>query len=507
MYSLFFWYMGKNQYNSTIKIPALHLILSSCNPPTTMSVSRKKSKIRTIGIQISLGILVLLWGSISVLGADTVYNQIREMIGTGGLPHSLGSFFSSNGNPWEIDFWADPIDGYSGAHLFVPGTGSQTLSGSFWIDTIGWVALQDVALELDTSNTGSNIWSLSGYAWSDYAGWVDFSGTTYQLSNTSFSWYAWNDGIGWIDMAGASLDMTSSGAIGKVKVLGNLWGNRIYNTIYDLNGKISPATTNKIVNEVRKNVALVTRNLGNKINTALISNNVFDNADTKSVGNKLVFENTWAIVARVNYDSSIKSRMENASTLDEPIYSVIAIGADIYIDYSVVPQDDWHPRVMIALKNSAWVGGNIYIDGGITRIKSSLVAERSIYSGEYSVWGVKTVYNDDAGNLFKIPNRQLYIYGTIISNNTIGGYSIDNGTANYCPYDITPCDNDTALTFDYNHFRDFQQDLPEWQKAVLRGYQPPWFGAPSDKYDAYSMIIEHDPRIISDPPPGLERMK
>jgi hypothetical protein len=94
-------------------------------------------------------------------------------------------------------------------------------------------------------------------------------------------------------MAGASLDMTSSGAIGRVKVIGNLGGNRIYNTVYDLNGKISPATTTKIVNEVRKNVALVTRNLPtNKVNTALVTDRVFDNASTVSIGNKLIFENT-----------------------------------------------------------------------------------------------------------------------------------------------------------------------------------------------------------------------
>ncbi len=112
---------------------------------------------------------------------------------------------------------------------------------------------------------------------------------------------------------------------------------------------------------MRKNVALVTRNLGSKINTALITNNVFDNADTKSVGNKLVFQNTEATVARVNYIYNIKTRLEDTNGPDEPIYSVIAIGADIYIDDSVMLTDDGHPRVMIALKNDAGVGGNIYV--------------------------------------------------------------------------------------------------------------------------------------------------
>jgi hypothetical protein len=110
-----------------------------------------------------------------LVGADTAYNQIRDMIGTGGTPHTLGTFFTNNGNPGTILFAAKPIDGYSGAALFIPGTGSQALTGSFWSQTVGWITLQDVAL--NRTNTGSNIWDLSGYAWSEQAGWIDFSGT------------------------------------------------------------------------------------------------------------------------------------------------------------------------------------------------------------------------------------------------------------------------------------------------------------------------------------------
>jgi hypothetical protein len=170
--------------------------------------------------------------------------------------------------------------------------------------------------------------------------------------------------------------MTSSGAIGKVKIIGNLGGNRIYNTTYDINGEISPATTTKIVNEVRKNVSLVTRNLpADKINTTLLTNNVFDGeTNVRSIGNKLVFENLSATVARVNYSTSIQSKVQNTA-LGAPVYSVIAIGADIYIDDSVRPQLDDKPRVMIALKNEAGVGGNIYISGYVPQIYSSLVAE------------------------------------------------------------------------------------------------------------------------------------
>jgi hypothetical protein len=470
-----------------------------------MAVSHQKLNLSKVWISIFLGIFGLFGSYIMLVGADTAYNQIRDLIGTGGTPHSLGTFFTDNGNPGEIKFGAKPTDGYSGAHLFIPETGESILTGSYWMDTVGWTTFSGVTFV----PIGQNIWSLSGYAWSESAGWIDFSEATYHLSNTSFSGYAWNDGIGWIDMAGASLDMTSSGAIGKVKIVGNLGGNRIYNTTYDLNGKISPATTTKIVNEVRKNVSLVTRNLpANKVNTELVTHNVFRNSATVSIGNKLVFDNTGTTVARVDYTSNVMTRMVNGGSLEEPIYSVIAIGADIYIDDSVVPQVDGHPRVMIALKNDAGKGGNIYIKGGVTRILSSLVAEGSLYSAEFA-WTTPNIYNDDEslGGKSRIPNRQLYIYGSLISNNTIWWYSGDNGGINYCPYDITPCSNNVSLTYDYNHFRDFQKSKPEPEKVLLRWYQPLWTPAPSNKYDDYSMVIEHDPRVISDPPPGLERMQ
>ena len=64
----------------------------------------------------------------------------------------------------------------------------------------------------------------------------------------------------------------------------------------------------------------------------------------------MIFENTGSIVARVNYGSSIRQRFQNLS-LDTPIYSVIAIGADIYIDDSVIPEDDGQPRALISIKN------------------------------------------------------------------------------------------------------------------------------------------------------------
>jgi len=467
-----------------------------------MSVSQKNKKNPRTGYLVLIGFFISFIWFYQILNSASVYNQIRYLMWIGWEAHVVWTF-SSGSNAGTLIFEARPTDGYSGAHVYIPDTsGPMVLTGSFWSETIGWISLRDV--EMNHAYISENIWSLSGYAWSENAWWVDFSWVTYHLSNTSFSWYAWNDSVWWLDMSKAFIEMTSSGAIGKVKIIWTLWGNRIFDTIYGLDGTISPITTTKIINEVRKNVAIITRNIPDtSINSDLISNNVFDNADTQAINGMLIFRNDSNIGARVNYTDSIQTRFENISATS-PVYSVIALGADIYLDDSVYVQQDEKPRVIIALKNEQWFGWNIYIDGSITQIYSSLIAEGNLYSGRFT-WSTPVYYNNDASSLFKIPNRQLYVYGSTISNNTIGGYGVDNGTTNSCPYNIQPCTDNTALLYDFNHFRDFQKDALD--VTLLRGYQPPWEGAPLDTYDDYSMIIEHDPRILSSPPPGLERIR
>lgn len=452
-------------------------------------------------LRLQLVALLVLSFFIIVVESSDMYNSRRDLIWTGGIIHNLWEFWTNNGNPWIVSFWAKPSEpAYSWWHLIIPEIGQQVLTWSFWVETIGWLNMDNIGFSL--TDTGAGIWSLSGYAWSETAGWVDFSTARYQLSNTSFSWYAWNDMIWWIDMDGASLDMTSSGAIGKVKILWSYWGNRIFDTIYTLDGKIAPATVTRIINDVRRNIALLIRNVpSNRINSNIASW-VFDHSDNsgepRRLGDKLFFVNNGATSARVNYTPRIQERFINLSAYN-PIYSVIAIGADIYIDDSVLPENDGKPRVIIATKNAAWVGGNIIIDWWVTRILSTLIAEWSIYSWEYNATWIQRLYNDNPWDLFKIPNRQLYVRGSMISNNTIGWYGTDNGVANTCPYNISPCDDRSALLYDFNHFRDFQKDLPEAQVATLRWY-------PNNTYDDYSLVIEHDTRILDSPPPGLEQI-
>lgn len=88
---------------------------------------------------------------------------------------------------------------------------------------------------------------------------------------------------------------------------------------------------------------------------------------------------------------------------------ILIVEGDIEIDSDIWSWDSAKsmpihpPKVIIALKRADGTGGNIYIKDNVKNIAASLIADGSIFG-------------DTAG-----ANNQLYIYGTVISNNTIGG--------------------------------------------------------------------------------------
>lgn len=89
-------------------------------------------------------------------------------------------------------------------------------------------------------------------------------------------------------------------------------------------------------------------------------------------------------------------------------------------------------------------------------------------------------------------SKQLYIHGSIISNNTLGGAS---KASRECPYfDNTSCGSVKAKKYDLEYLRDTYTNISSnWAT-----------GATAAKYRDTSLIIEYDPRILTDPPPGLD---
>lgn len=97
-------------------------------------------------------------------------------------------------------------------------------------------------------------------------------------------------------------------------------------------------------------------------------------------------------------------------------------------------------RGIIVLKDDTGVGGNIYITKDVKNIAAVLYADKSIISGN------GTSYYSDA----QTATGQLFIEGSIISDNTIGGASM---TPLKCPYNVTGCNDIVAKRYDLNFFR------------------------------------------------------
>jgi hypothetical protein len=144
------------------------------------------------------------------------------------------------------------------------------------------------------------------------------------------------------------------------------------------------------------------------------------------------------------------------------------------------------PKSIIAIQNSSGSGGNIFIKNSVKNIYSSIIAEWAIYSGE----DITTIYNDTRGKIANLPKNQLYIYGNLISHNTIGWALKDTPT---CPYTTTDCTYDLAIRYDLNYFRSYDRDIIHQSEST--------------EYEQYSVIIERDPRVTSSPPPGMKTLK
>ena len=82
-------------------------------------------------------------------------------------------------------------------------------------------------------------------------------------------------------------------------------------------------------------------------------------------------------------------------------------------------------------------------------------------------------------------NNQLYIYGSVISNNTLG-----DAAAHICPYYVTPACTTTADAKQY--------DLEEMRSDYITTPGTTATSLTAGTYPAIPLIIEYDMRIQSD---------
>lgn len=158
------------------------------------------------------------------------------------------------------------------------------------------------------------------------------------------------------------------GFIGSVKVIGSMGGNSTYDTFYSIGPKINVSLFTDRINQIRKNVALLTRNLLP----------VYENTSTPNnpeiIDNKIFIINQSNTTETLTYSRGIDAKFRPPTPT---VQSLIIIGYDLIIDADIINTDiiAKKPKGIIVLKNKNGKGGNIIITNAVKNIQSSLVAE------------------------------------------------------------------------------------------------------------------------------------
>lgn len=387
-----------------------------------------------------------------------------------------------------------------------------TLSGSFWIGNVGWVTFSHgVAGSGAMITCPTNVWNdstqpcpITGSAWSQNAGWIVFgkdevgtwSGAYFDPNTSNLAGWGWSRALGWIPLwSGLSsisvpVDATPTdplnGApinfISKIAIVGNIAGSRVYsvenNPIVNQDVGYSYKTINhaNILNMIRRNIALISRN----IDVATLE-------DTASPHDFLIIQD--------GSDYHIDLGWNNATINGKR--SIILIGGDIIIDQALVNSELWNNRALglIALKDASGKWGNIVIGSKARQIYAYMYAEGSVYSGQK--FGTTIVPYVKAG-VWNIAQGQLYIRGLVASKNTIWGAQ-QKPTA-ICPTLTPDCTPSNAYSYDWDYFRSYDYTDPT-QSAL------PTERASIVKLQSAAMIIEYDAHILTDPPPGFLEKK
>jgi hypothetical protein len=399
--------------------------------------------------------------------------------GTTGVAHNPGVFLTDwSGNAGRVSFWGT-------AWL----SGDQ-LTGNFSLETV-WVVSFMLGARITPPSSGrpTDLWGVSGTASGVYCGEITLTGVRYDPVRTRLVWEGYNRWVGrvpfgvpiiidpidpsiaTIDPTGIGSSIGSSASAGfewRVKVLGSIGGNSAFDTFTALGSRFNASLMNETLQRIRKNVSLLTRNVTVSPTVKQVNNTIF-------------------IKGNVSYSAIRTSTSFPSDTID----SLIVIGGDLIIDADVLePVVRKNPKGIIVLKNEAGVGGNIIVTNAVKKIESSIFTEGSLYSGDSK----SDLYNDTTLEVTTLGENQLYIRGSLISRNTIGGSFTTPAT---CVYGEVNCTNTQSIPYDLNYFRQTPPNRDPIPPApTTRSFR-------DNSLDTYSLIIELDPRIATTPPPGF----
>lgn len=251
-----------------------------------------------------------------------------------------------------------------------------------------------------------------------------------------------------------------------VKIIGQKSGNNIFQSFVNSEQtSISSQSRSEAINTIRKNVWLLTRNVS-------FAGDTFTGSNIKVYKKDILLNPTQELIT-------------------DGKRTIVAYG-DITVNANLINSNDAITLAIIALKDESGNGWNIFIASNVKRIDATLVAQGTIFSGE-KTWTTR-YYAQEAGAVDTLKN-QLYIYWAVSSLNTIWGASLESGSR--CPIADIACDNSNALIYDFEHMRYFR-----WGPSEAASLARASANLEGDAKNS-SLIIEFNPELLRDPPPGI----
>lgn len=425
----------------------------------------------------------------------------------------------------------------------------MNLSGSFWIGTVGWAtflpgAKMNCALDVFTSGIGDPCY-VTGNAWSKNAGYIilgsgsiggGHSGVYLNPNIGGLQGFGWSKTLGWVPIftnvviddrdntspnpvVGGGNTPTPIGGggipinfIGRVAIIGNVAGSRVYSftnaagiTVQDPGNAYVSINHAQFLNPIKTNIARLLRNLPDIQRTN--PNNPLHVYYQKD--KDICFtDSTTSTGCVAGSEMVIHSNLIPNIGAHKSIQTYIVEGHDIIIDTSFndfasgsSDIGDTKMKALIALKDKNGKGGDIVITKKASQIYAYLIAEGTVFSGEKTSTGI-IPYVKDANSVLSGPTHQLYINGMLVSKNTIGGASQGSGSHDNakCPILTSQCNPNNAHTYDVGYFRQYAPGpdripaIPEYREEFR------------DRLQRASVILDYNPGILTNPPPGLENI-
>jgi hypothetical protein len=327
---------------------------------------------------------------------------------------------------------------------------------------------------------------VNGFAWSKNAWWIHLwwististiASLRFNPDTVKFEWFGFSQKLGWIPFTGVELLQVAPWFQWKAFVIGNIAGNKAYNTAYNkISDSFDTISFSTLLTSIRRRIVELSR--------------WYDKENRKL--DYEIIENEDYTVPISWWDYGMQGN----------IRSRIVIWADIIINGTILEDLD-KPLSLITLKSPSGSWGNIYITGDLwgqaipDQIHASLIAEWAIISWMKNVFWAN--YFIDIWPL-SIPTNQLYINGTVISRNTIGWAA---RSPSICPVLTNICTPEIAKRYDFNYFRNFVP-ASEFTSSGMTYNLTHRAYTKTPRLDTHWLIIEYDPRILSDPPPWLD---